>query len=167
MADETTNEDSTPTTDNAEPTQSIVDMSDSQILDLINKYYALYKQDILDFSNEADFPTDDLINVVAGFAYLEESGELPNAPQIFGDFWKLSWTELQARMGTIPTDNPDSLDSQDTRVAEDSRDEDALVEPADYTDVATGEYNPNPDDENSTDGTEELEDAEPENTQEL
>ena len=66
-----------------------------------------------------------------------------------------------------PSEKLDTLDSQDTRVAEDSRDEDALVEPADYTDVATGEYNPNPDDENSTDGTEELEDAEPENTQEL
>ena len=142
MADE--NKATESTTDNAEPTQSIVDMSDEQILDLINKYYTEYKGDTLDFGNEADISSEDLVNVVAGMTYLMESGAIPNLPQVFGEFWKLAWTELHARMGTIPTNDPTPPIYDETT---DGSTDDTLVEPADYTDVATGEPNPTPDDE--------------------
>jgi hypothetical protein len=73
-----------------------------------------------------------------------DSGAMPDLPSVFGDFWKLSWTELSARMGTIPTDDPTPPTYDSTK---DGNTDETLVEPADYTDVATGEYNPTPDDE--------------------
>lgn len=125
-----------------EPTDTqpdnLVDMSDEQILDLINKYYDLYKRSILDFDNEADFPTEDLVDVVAGMTYLIESGAMPNLPEVFGDFWKEAWTELSARMGNIPTDNPTRPELSNV----DGNEDDTLVEPKDYTDVAQGDYDP-------------------------
>ena len=82
--------------------KSITEMSSDEILDYVNKVNDNFTAGFLDFDNEIEFSITTLINVMAGITYLEVSGTIPNAEDVFGELSKRCEIELGNRLGNLP-----------------------------------------------------------------
>lgn len=82
--------------------KSITEMSSGEIVAYVNKVNDNFTAGFLDFDNEIEFPVDTLINLMAGITYLDGSGEIPNAEELFGELSKQCEIELAKRLGNLP-----------------------------------------------------------------
>lgn len=120
------------------PTTPLSDMSDEQIIALVNQYNEMNNEGILDTDNLDDLPQSDITNLMVGMMYLTNSGLL-NCEIVFPELWKKVSNEFGDRLGDAPlTQNPVAMGNIPTGtdpLAIPAEDEDAVTAD-DYTDSA-------------------------------
>jgi hypothetical protein len=82
--------------------KSITEMTSDEILAYVNRVNDNFTAGFLDFDNELEFSIDTLINLMAGITYLDKSGTIPNAEEVFGELSKQCEAELSRRLGVLP-----------------------------------------------------------------
>lgn len=82
--------------------KSITEMSSDEIIVYVNKVNDNFTAGFLDFDNEMEFSIDTLMSIMSGITYLERSGTIPNAEELFGELSKMCEVELSRRLGVLP-----------------------------------------------------------------
>ncbi len=85
--------------------KSVLEMTDSEVLEFLSAYDKGVKAKVLDFANEYDFSDETLFNILVGVDYLVKSGLNPNADSMFAELYKYSEIELKSRLGDLPTED--------------------------------------------------------------
>lgn len=82
--------------------KSITEMTDDEILGFVNRVNDNFTAGFLDFDNEIEFSVNTLVSLIAGITYLDRSGTIPNAEDVFADLSKQCEAELSRRLGSLP-----------------------------------------------------------------
>jgi hypothetical protein len=82
--------------------KSITEMTDDEIVAFVNRVNDNFTAGFLDFDNEIEFSVNTLVSLIAGITYLDRSGTIPNAEEVFGDLSTQCEAELSRRLGMLP-----------------------------------------------------------------
>jgi hypothetical protein len=82
--------------------ENIENLSDEEIIGMLAELSALVEEDENVLQDEAKFPDGYLIDAFTAVLYLQKSGEVPNAEELYSVASKALQSEISRRLEIIP-----------------------------------------------------------------